>query len=130
LLILVCSLYLTFLGGNIFESAVDKGNNSGYAIGAGIGAEFAFKIRKISEYQSLRDVLCDAESLAAKLKDLQKLLVKTSNKKKKTAIEANIKKLEKASEVLSGRHQEMKECKAKTKKAKSELIDKVVYLLG
>jgi hypothetical protein len=123
-------LYLTFPGGNIFESAIDKGNNTGYAIGAGIGAEFSFKLRKISESQSLRDVLCDAESLAAKLKDLQELMVKTSNKKKRTVIDANIKKLEQASEVLSGRHREMKECKVKTKKAKSDLIDKVVYLLG
>lgn len=127
MLILVCLLSLTFLGGNIFDSAVDKGNNSGYAIGVGTGAEFAFKIRKIGGFQSLRDVLCDAESLNAKLKELEELLRKTTNKKKKDAISVNIKELEKASGELSGRHQEMKDFKAKTKKAKSDLIDKVEY---
>jgi predicted nucleic acid-binding Zn-ribbon protein len=69
--------------------------------------------------------LCEAESLENKLEELRECLAKTRNERKRRDINANISKLQDASASLTGRHQEMKECKENTKTSRKELIEKV-----
>jgi chromosome condensin MukBEF ATPase and DNA-binding subunit MukB len=104
---------------------MDKGNGSGYAIGQGIGSEIAFKLGKIAKVQSLGDALCEAESLENKLEELRECLAKTRNERKRRDINANISKLEEASVSLTGRHEEMEECKEQVKSARQKLFKKV-----
>ncbi len=98
-------------------------------MGQGIGSEISFKIKKIAKIQSLRDVLCEAESLSKKVDELQHSLAKTSNAKKKSEISSNISILQAAAVALTGKHQEMIDCKVKTKNAKSNLIKEVCFVL-
>jgi hypothetical protein len=73
----------------------------------------------------LRDVLCEAESITKKVNELQTLLSKTSNRKKKEKIRDNIKKLKKAAVDLTEEHEDMKIRKEKVGTALSGLILKV-----
>ncbi len=113
------------LGGNTFDQPMNKGNNSGFAMGQGIGSEVSFKLVKIGKMQSLRDVLCEAESLTKKLTELHVSLTKTRNEKRLSDIRKNISILQDAAAALTGKHQEMSECKEKIKTARSDLIQKV-----
>lgn len=116
-------------GGNTFNHAIDKGTNAGYAIGQGIGNEIIFKLGKIAKSQSLRDAVCEAESIDKKTVELNVLLRKTSNQKKNTKIKADIQSLKEAKSRLTGMHDQMKIRKGKTKKAMDGLISKVLSLL-
>lgn len=116
---------ILILGGNTFNQASDKGNASGYAMGQGCGSEISFKLRKIAQYQSLRDVVCEEESLENKLVELRTALARTKNETKKSKIKREIAALEQAAADLTGMHAEMKICKDKTKSAKRDLITEV-----
>lgn len=70
-------------------------------------------------------MLCEAESITKKVNELQTLLSKTSNRKKKEKIRDNIKKLKKAAVDLTEEHEDMKIRKEKVGTALSGLISKV-----
>jgi hypothetical protein len=116
-------------GGNTFNHAIDKGTNAGYAIGQGIGSEISFKLGKIAKAQSLRDVICEAESIDKKIVELNVLLRKTSNQKKRNKIKGDIQSLKVAKSRLTGMHDQMKIRKGKTKEAMDGLISEVLSLL-
>jgi hypothetical protein len=94
-------------------------------MGQGCGSEVSFKLRKIAKYQSLRDVVCEEESLENKLGELRTALTRTGNVTKRIAIGKDIAALEQAATDLTGMHAEMKICKDKTKSAKRNLTTEV-----
>jgi hypothetical protein len=123
---MILLIYLiSLLGGNTFNCAIEKSSNTAYDMGQGIGSEIAYKNHKIAKLQSLRDVVCDVESLEAKLVELRQKYDKQTNRKKKADIKNSIDKLTEARATLADEHDKMDGCKTNAKNAARVLIEKV-----